>query len=131
MNVLEKILFSFEGDSFEGTFLATISRGSASVICVAYLLIYYTFAEDHGFVFDTDALFRYLTTFSDLFNSLSIIIIVCFFSIASIIPGFAALFLGLIKIRSKPGKKTALWGLFGFFVGAINFYILFKIYTPA
>jgi len=131
LKVLEKILYSSERGSFEGRLTATLSRVSASIICGIYLLIIVAFILNYGFVFDPEIINHHIAKFPDLFNSLSFIIIVTLVSITSMIPGLAAFFFGILEMRTKHGKKTAVWGLFGFLVGAINFYIIFAIITPS
>jgi hypothetical protein len=131
LRVLEKLLYPSGRGTFEGRMTAALSRVSAAIICAAYLLIMIDFTLEYGFIFDPKVIDPHISKFSDMFNSLWIIIIVTLVSITSVMPGLAALFLGLIELRTKHGKKTALWGFFGFFVGAVNFYIMFKLIAPS
>ena len=131
MRVLEKLLYPSGRGTFEGRLTAALSRVSAAIICAVYLLITIDFTLEHGFITDPEVIDPHISKFSDMFNSLWIIIIVTLVSITSMIPGLAALFFGLMELRTKHGKKTALWGFFGFFVGAANFYIMFKLITPS
>lgn len=131
MKVLEKLLYPTGRGTFEGRLTAALSRTSAVIICAVYLLIMLDFTLEYGFIFEQEAISAHLSKFSDLFNSLWIIIVVTLVSITSVMPGLAALFFGLLELRTKHGKKTALWGLLGFVVGALNFYIMFTLISPS
>ena len=131
MRVLEKLLYPSGRGTFEGRLTAALSRVSAAIICAAYLFIMIDFTLEYGFIFDPEVIATHISKFSDMFNSIWIIIIVTLVSITSVMPGLAAFFFGLMELRTKHGKKTALWGFCGFFVGAVNFYIMFKLITPS
>ena len=131
LRVLEKLLYPSGRGTFEGRLTAALCRVSAAIICTAYLLIMIDFTLEYGLITDPEVIAPHISKFSDMFNSLWIIVIVTLVSITSMIPGLAALFFGLMELRTKHGKKTALWGFFGFFVGAVNFYIMFKLITPS
>ncbi len=131
LKALEKILYSSERGSFEGRLTAVISRVSGGIICGTYLLIVFALSVKYNFTYDRGIIERHLVNFAELFNSLSIIIIFTLVSITSMIPGLAALFFGLMEIRTRHGKKTLFWGLFGFFTGAVNFYLMFKFISPS
>jgi len=133
MKVLEKILLSSNGGSFEGKLAATISWISVCAIFSAYLLIYIYFALklEYGFIRDPRVFYLHLFEFSDIFNSLTIIIMVTLVSITSMIPGLAAIFYGLLGRRKTQNMIIAFCGLVGFCVGAINFYIVLTICAPS
>ena len=131
LKMLENLLYPSGRGTFEGRLTAALSRTSAVIICCAYLLIMIDFTLEYGFIFDPEAVSVHLSKLSDLFNSLWIIILVTLVSITSVIPGLAALFFGLLESRTKHGKKTAFWGLLGFVVGAVNFYIMFSLISPS
>lgn len=131
MKVLEKLLYPSGRGTFEGRLTAALSGGSAVIICAAYLFIMIDFTMEYGFTFAPETISVHLRKFSDLFNSFWVIIIVTLFSITSVLPGVAAFFLGLLELRTKHGKKTAFWGLLGFLVGAVNFYIMFTLISPS
>ena len=133
MKVLEKILLSSNGGSFEGKLAATISWISTCTILGAYLLIYFYFAlnSEYGFIRDPRLFYRHLFEFSDIFNSLTIIIIVTLVSITSMIPGLAAIFYGLLGRRRTQNMIIAFCGFVGFIVGAINFYVVLKLCAPS
>jgi len=131
LKVLEKILYSSDRGSFEGRLTAVISRVSAMIICGTYAAIALAFSLKYDFTFDPGLINYHLVNFAELFNSLPVIIIFTLISITSMIPGIAALFFGLMEVRTRHGKKTLFWGLFGFFIGTAHFYLMFKFISPA
>jgi hypothetical protein len=130
MGVSENILSYEVNNSYDGTLLATVSRISATAICATYFLLYFALAPAYGFIYDPRVFFSHLCESSDFFNSIIIICTVTLVSITALIPGFAAILYGLLGIRTKQGMKTVSWGIFGVFVGLINFLIVLKICTP-
>lgn len=130
MGVLDNILSYEVNNSYDGTLLATVSRFSATAICVTYLLLYFALAPEYGFIYDPKVFFSHLCQCSELFNSITIISIISLVSITALIPGFAAILYGLLGIRTKQGIKTASWGIIGVFVGLMNFFIVLRIATP-
>lgn len=131
MGGLEKILNSMEGDFFEGKLAVSVCRISTTAICGAYLLVYFVLSPEYGLIYDPRIFVSHLCEYNYLFNSLSIVIIVVFLSMISIIPGLAAIFYGLLGIRERQEIHIVLWGLVSFCVGTINFYIVLKICTPS
>lgn len=129
--MLDRLLCRPGKGTFESRLTAAFSSYSAVMICIAYLFILVDYSLEYGFIFDPEGVIRHLNTFSGLFNSLWFIILVTLFSITSVIPGLAALFLGLVELKTRHGKKTTLLGLFGFIVGMFNFYMIFKMITPS
>ncbi len=129
--MLDRLLSQPGKGTFESRLTAAFSSYSAGMICIAYLFVLVDYTLEYGFIFDLEAVVRHLETLSGLFNSLWFIILVTLFSITSVIPGIAALFLGLVELKTRHGKKTALWGFFGFIVGTFNFYMIFKMIAPS
>jgi len=130
MGVLDKILSYEVNDSYDGTLLATVSRISATAICVSYLVLYFVSAPEYSFIYDPKEFFSHLCDCSDLFNSITIISLISLVSITALIPGFLAFLYGLLRIKTKQGIKTASSGIFGIFVGLLNLLIVIQIVTP-
>ena len=128
--MLNKILSYEVNDSYDGTLLATVSRVSAAVICVTYLLIYFAMVPEYGFIYDPKIFFSQFCECSDFFRSMPIISLICLVSIPAMISGFASILYGLKRIRNKEGIKIVLSGGFGVSVGLINLFILFKTVKP-
>ena len=130
MGVLDNILSYEVNDSYDGTLLATVSRISATAICVTYLILYFVLAPEYGFIYDPKEFFSHLCDCSDFFNSITIISIVSLVSITALIPGIIAFLYGLLGIRTKQGIQTASSGIFGVFIGLTNMFIVIRIVAP-
>ena len=129
--MFERLLSRPGKGTFESRLTAALSSFSAGIICTVYLLVLIDFTLEYGFMFDPENIARHIDALSVFFDSLWFIILVTFFSITAVMPGLAALFLGLVELKTRHGKKTAFWGFFGFAVGVFNFYIVFKMITPS
>ena len=131
MKVLEKIVLSTGGESFNVRLVVIVSRISAIVICGVYLYLYFVLAPAGGFIYNPKLFLNNLLSLSDLFNSFIMISVFTLLSITAIIPGLIAIFYGLLDLGKRKGRRNVVWGLIGFFVGTMNFYILLTNCTPS